>query len=104
MTILPIGAVSAVTPTLPAIATTSVNPSGGSKGASFADTLVNGLNQLQQLQANADNLSVQAATGALSDPATLMVATTQASLAIELVTAVRDKALDAFNEILRMQA
>jgi flagellar hook-basal body complex protein FliE len=33
-----------------------------------------------------------------------MIASTEASLATQLTVAVRNKALDAFNEIMRMQA
>jgi flagellar hook-basal body complex protein FliE len=33
-----------------------------------------------------------------------MIASSEASLAMQLTTAVRNKALDAFNEIMRMQA
>lgn len=73
-------------------------------GASFASQLAAGLGQVQQVQARADGLAVQAATGTLADPASYLVASTEASLATQLTVAVRDKALDAFNEIMRMQA
>ena len=75
----------------------------GSAGTSFASALGNGLDSLQSTQATADNLSVQAATGTLTNAHDLMIATTQAQLATQLTVALRNKAVDAFNEVMRMQ-
>jgi flagellar hook-basal body complex protein FliE len=99
-----IGAVTAVAaPTLtpPVGATTSA---AGGTGADFAAQLSRGLENLQGLQTKADDLAVQAATGKLTDVHDYMIASTEASLATQLTVAVRNKALDAFNEIMRMQA
>ncbi|HKT01397.1 MAG TPA: flagellar hook-basal body complex protein FliE [Rugosimonospora sp.] len=99
MTVIPpIGPVTAIAPVTSSPATSPAS------GTNFASMLANGLNQVQQLQTNADNLAVQAATGTLNDPAQYTIASTQATLATELTVAIRDKALDAFNEIMRMQA
>ncbi|WP_030177127.1 flagellar hook-basal body complex protein FliE [Spirillospora albida] len=83
---------------------TGVQASGAAGGADFADTLAQGVEQLQATQANADGLAVKAATGSLTDVHDYMIASTQASLATQLTTAVRDKAVAAFTEIMRMQA
>jgi flagellar hook-basal body complex protein FliE len=99
VTVPAIGAIAPITPIV-----TSTAPASAAGGANFANVLANGLDQLQSMQANADNLAVQAAAGTLSDPAQYMVASTQANLATELTVAVRNKAVDAFNEIMRMQA
>ncbi|MEN3309200.1 MAG: flagellar hook-basal body complex protein FliE [Micromonosporaceae bacterium] len=96
-----IPAIGAIAPVTPVLSTTATNPASG---ANFANVLANGLDKLQQVQTNADNLAVQAAAGTLSDPAQYMVASTEASLATELTVAIRNKAVDAFNEIMRMQA
>ncbi|MGC9669211.1 flagellar hook-basal body complex protein FliE [Planosporangium sp. 12N6] len=98
-----IGAIGAVTPALPLSGTEAAAPSS-SAGSGFAAALGRGLEQLQQVQTRADDLAVQAATGTLSDPAEYMLASTQASLATQLTVAVRNKALEAFNEIMRLQA
>jgi flagellar hook-basal body complex protein FliE len=101
-----IPAIGAVTPpvsvTGPA-ATGATGSTGGAPGA-FAAELGKGLENLQNVQSKADNLAVQAATGSLTDVHDYMIASTEASLATELTVAVRNKALDAFNEIMRMQA
>jgi flagellar hook-basal body complex protein FliE len=78
-------------------------PTAGADGSRFGELLSNGLDNLQGLQDKADGLAVQAATGDLTDVHDYMIASTQASLATELTVAVRNKAVEAFNEIMRMQ-
>ena len=69
-----------------------------------ARALAKALDGLQATQTKADDLAVQAATGDLTDVHDYMIAATEASLATELTVAVRNKAVEAFNEIMRMQA
>lgn len=73
------------------------------EAAGFGDLVARGLENLQGLQGNADALAVQAATGDLTDVHDYMIAATKASLATELTVAVRNKAVEAFTEIMRMQ-
>jgi len=73
-------------------------------GADFGSMLSNGIDNLQGLQTKSDNLALQAATGDLTDVHDYIIASTEANLATQLTVAVRNKALDAFNEIMRMQA
>jgi flagellar hook-basal body complex protein FliE len=62
------------------------------------------LDTLQSSQNNADSLAVQAATGNLTDIHSYTIASTEAQLMTDLTVAVRDRAVEAFNEIMRMQA
>ncbi|GAA1576991.1 hypothetical protein GCM10009827_118520 [Dactylosporangium maewongense] len=102
MTIDAVGAVSAL-PALPPIsASDSSAPS--SSGTDFGAMVTQGLQRLQQVQDNADHLAVQAATGSLTDVHDYMIAATEANLATSLTVAVRNRALESFNEIMRMQA
>ena len=104
MTAIPaISAVSLPTPVDTSLSTAAGSPAGAA-GASFSNMLQNGLDNLQQTQATADDLATQAATGQLTDPAQYMIASTQAQVTTELTVALRNKAVDAFNEIMRMQA
>jgi flagellar hook-basal body complex protein FliE len=77
---------------------------GATDAGSFAATLTRSLENVQAMQSNADSLAVQAATGDLTDVHDYMIAATEAKLATELTVAVRNKAVEAFNEIMRMQA
>jgi flagellar hook-basal body complex protein FliE len=71
-------------------------------GPGFGDKIMGAVDRLQQTQAASDALSVQAATGELTDVHDLMIASTQAQVTMELTVAVRNKAVEAFNEIMRM--
>ncbi|GGJ82541.1 hypothetical protein GCM10010123_10250 [Pilimelia anulata] len=73
-------------------------------GADFATTLASSLQNVQDLQNKTSDLSVQAATGTLSDVHDYMIASAESGIATQLTTAVRNKAVEAFQEIMRMQA
>ena len=75
----------------------------GSAGSqSFGQMMSKALESLQGTQTKADNLAVQAATGDLTNVHDYMIASTEASLATELTVAVRNKAVEAFNQIINM--
>jgi flagellar hook-basal body complex protein FliE len=76
-----------------------VDPAGGD----FGSVIVNALEGLQATQNHADSLAVKAATGDLNDVHDYMIAAAEASLATEFTVAVRNRAVEAFNEIMRMQ-
>ena len=72
-------------------------------GQAFGDLVLDGLDRLEAVQDKSDQLAVQAATGDLSDIHDYTLAATEASVTTQLTVAVRNRALDAFNEIMRMQ-
>lgn len=79
-------------------------PSGPSGvGSDFGDLVLDGLDRLEGVQDRADKLAVQAATGDLAAMHDYTIAATEASVTTQLTVAVRNKALEAFNEIMRMQ-
>src|SRR3954468_3373984 len=100
MAIAPIGALSNLTPIAPQ---TTVKPVEGAQGGGFNDTFTGALDKLNGMENKADDLGVQTATGQLTDVHDFMIASTQAQIATELTVAVRNKAVDAFTEIMRMQ-
>lgn len=110
MTIPAIAAVSGALPSLPAVATnpalaTASSSSASSSSASdFGSMLAKGINAVESAQNNADSLAVKAATGDLTDIHSYTIAATQASLMTELATTLRTKGVDAFNQIMGMQA
>ena len=69
----------------------------------FGTMLADGMEHLQSLHETSDSLAVQAATGDLQDVHDYMIASTETSVATELTVAVRNKAVEAFTEIMRMQ-
>jgi flagellar hook-basal body complex protein FliE len=101
-----IGAVSGLSGVSAVGALGSTTATTGAAGVNndFAGMLSKGLQSVQASQTNADNLAVQVANGTLQDPAQYTMAATEASLGLQLTTAIRNKAVDAFNEIMRMQA
>jgi flagellar hook-basal body complex protein FliE len=88
--------------------TTAVAGTGGTSaadsagGAGFASVLASTVDQLQASQATADSLATQAATGDLKDVHSYMIASNEAKLATEMVVTIKNKAVEAFNEIMRM--
>ena len=85
-------------------AATGGTAAASGSGDDFASVLAKGLQNVQASQAKADDLAVQVANGTLADPAQYTMAATEASLGLQLTTAIRNKAVDAFQEIMRMQA
>lgn len=73
-------------------------------GTGFATALAGAVDNVQQLQSTSKELSLKAVTGNLDDIHTATLASTRAQVTLELVAAVRNKGVDAFNEIMRMQA
>lgn len=71
-------------------------------GQAFGDMVLDGLDRLESVQDKADQLSVQAATGSLEDIHDYTLAATEASVTTQLTVAVRNRALEAFTEIMRM--
>jgi flagellar hook-basal body complex protein FliE len=96
-----------VAPTVP---TSSVTAGTGSAGATqaaagpdFGELVTQGLDNLDGIQRNADTLAVQAATGKLDNLHDYTIAATQAQVTTQVTVAVRNKAVEAFTEIMRMQ-
>lgn len=104
MSIPSIPGISAITPFTPPVIPTTPMPSASAVGSAggFGGSLAGAVDQLQAVQARSDTLAVQAATGQLSNPHDYLLASTEASLTVQLTVAVRNKALEAFNEIMRM--
>ena len=87
-----------------AVGTTDTQSAPATTGAGdgFAAVLAATFDQLQGAQKTSDQLATQAATGDLRDVHDYMIASTEASLATEMVVTIKNKAVEAFNEIMRM--
>lgn len=73
--------------------------SAPSAGTSFAAQL----DALTAMQSNVDQLAIKAATGDLTSIQDYTVASTEAQLMTQLTVTVRNKAVEAFNDIMKMQ-
>jgi flagellar hook-basal body complex protein FliE len=108
----PIGALSAVSGLsgvsgvsgLSGVAATTGTDATPGVNTDFAGLLSKGLENVQASQAKSDDLAVQVANGTLADPAQYTMASTEAELGLQLTMAIRNKAVEAFQEIMRMQA
>jgi flagellar hook-basal body complex protein FliE len=76
---------------------------GGAKtsGTGFADTLANALDSVQNKVGAADQAAMGVATGDVT-ASEYLTAATDAQLTVQLALAVRNRAVEAFNEIMRM--
>ncbi|SFJ28792.1 flagellar hook-basal body complex protein FliE [Nocardioides psychrotolerans] len=75
----------------------------GVQGASFGDLVLDGLDRLEGVQDRSDQLAVKAATGDLQNLHDYTIAATEATVTTQMTVAVRNKAVEAFTEIMRMQ-
>ena len=90
-----------VAPVVPAPAAAPRGPEG--PNADFGALVVDGLERLEAVQDRADQLAVRAATGDLDDMHDYTVAATEASVTTQLTVSLRNRAVEAFNEVMRMQ-
>jgi flagellar hook-basal body complex protein FliE len=107
MAVVGLGAVGGVTGTS---LLSAVAPTGSTTGAvpgsdaAFGAALAGSIDSLQGMQSTSSDLAIKAVTGDLDDVHDYTVAASQAKVALELTAAVRNKAVEAFTEIMRMQA
>ena len=100
-----LGAAAGFTPLAPPQASPRVGGAGGAGavGGNFGDLVLDGLDRLDGVQKSADSLAVQAATGELANVHDYTIAATQAQVSTQVTVALRNKAVEAFTEIMRMQ-
>ncbi|MDQ4504069.1 flagellar hook-basal body complex protein FliE [Sinomonas sp. ASV322] len=104
MSVAPVGSIGSAVAGVaaPTVQQTTTAGAGASSG-DFAASLAGAVDHLQQLQSASNQLAVQAVTGNLDDIHRATLAATRAQVTFELAAAVRNKGVDAFNEIMRMQ-
>ncbi|SEB89720.1 flagellar hook-basal body complex protein FliE [Nocardioides exalbidus] len=90
----------------PVVQAPSAAPAAGTaatRGADFGGMVLDGIERLEGIQDKADTLAVRAASGTLPNIHDYTLAATEAETATKLTVAVRNKAIEAFSEIMRMQ-
>lgn len=73
------------------------------KGASFADTLSDSLDKVNDLQKEADKAIEDFATGKTRNIHETMIAVNKADIAFRLTMQVRNKIVEAYQEVMRTQ-
>ena len=76
---------------------------GAEGGPSFKDFLVQSIQDVNSMQAAADKAVEKLATGGNVNPAEVLTAVQKADIAFQMMIQVRNKLVDAFTEIKRMQ-
>ena len=72
-------------------------------GASFIGAMKDSLNAVNQAQAEADDQIKMLATGQVKDLHQTMIAVEKADVSFRLLAEVRNKVIEAYREIMRMQ-
>jgi flagellar hook-basal body complex protein FliE len=69
----------------------------------FSTYLKNAIQDINALQKASDKMNLGLATGQVQDVHQVMIASQKAGIAIEMAMQVRNKAVEAYQEIMRMQ-
>ncbi len=72
-------------------------------GKSFADTLKGAIENVNQLQKASDKAAQDLATGRTDNVADVMIAAEKADIALRVMVQMRNKIVDAYQEIMKMQ-
>ncbi len=75
----------------------------GPESRSFADTLKEAVNTVNALQKDSDKKMQDLATGKAKNIPEVMIASEKADIAFKLMVQVRNKIIDAYHEVMKMQ-
>lgn len=83
----------------------STNPveKAGPAGTGFADKIGSALESASAAEQQADSMAQDIARGGSTPIHELMVATTKATMTVELLAQVRNRAIQAYQEVMQMQ-
>ena len=70
---------------------------------SFKDVLLRELYNVSELEKTADAITTDFISGKTDNIHSVLIAAEKASIALQLLVEIRDKVIDAYNEIMRMQ-
>jgi len=94
--ISPIGGLEGLVPSQPAVGRAA-------GGASFKDVLIDSIKQVNDMQLQADQAMNRLATGETDNVSEVMTAVEKADLAFQLLMQIRNKLVDAYQEIRQMR-
>ena len=82
---------------------TAPEPTSAAGGGGFGRALADEIARLDASQVDAAQKSQQLATGQAQDVSSVVIAVEKASLEVQLATQIRNKVVEAYQEIFRMQ-
>ena len=82
---------------------TRARPTSDSSGQSFADTLQSALDSVNETQVHADDKLAELAAGQTPDIHGTMIALQEADITLRTMVSVRDKMVDAYQQVMNMQ-
>jgi flagellar hook-basal body complex protein FliE len=82
-------------------AASATGPAGG--GSGFGSVLTDQLGKLESVQDQASQASQALATGQAADPEAVIMAVERAQLSMQLASTLRNKAVEAFNDVFHTQ-
>lgn len=84
----------------PSVASSASTPNDVTN--SFANYLSDALEQVNQTQVDSQKLTEKFATGQVEDVHQVMIASQKASISLQLTMQIRNKAIESYQEIMRM--
>jgi len=81
----------------------TAKPAVPPQGKSFGDVLTDAIGEVQRLQSEADTTIKKLVAGEIKDVTEAMVAVEKADVAFQTMMVVRNKIVQAYEEIMRMQ-
>jgi flagellar hook-basal body complex protein FliE len=95
--------INSITSPITNIANPSKTIAPGKAQANFANMLKNAINNVNDLQVMSDKKTEALAMGKIDDLHDVMITAQKASITLQATVEVQRKAIDAYNEIMRMQ-
>ena len=71
-------------------------------GSPFTDIFQSAVDAVRETDAEKTQMEYLMATGQLDNPALLTIASTKAQLSVDLLVQLRNKSMDAYNELMRI--
>lgn len=87
----------------PVLGKTSLSNNKNEDSVSFKEFLMSSLNQVSNLQKDAEKKMNEVVLGDARSVHEVIIATEKAALALQLLVQVQNKAVDAYHEIMRLQ-
>lgn len=69
----------------------------------FSEMLADSLNKVNQLQLDSQQAAINLAVGKVEDISEVTIAAEKANIALQLTMQIRNKAVEAYQEVMRMQ-